>query len=308
MKRTNDNFIQYLLDKFGKTVTPTLLKNSISENNNAPLVLKDESADPLFKKNTQIENTSIVTKLINPKFSIPEDKDLKNWAFDFPGWVDTLNIEGNAPAKKIMLIGLEPHIQDTDYQVCYGLRRAWQKNKEKQGLVLDTSFDNCTFETNLKELFPDPDKNAFYEQFYITDLCFFAPKGNANLIQKIKDWNSIRSDIAGKFLSKEIEFIAPQIIVASGGKAAFSTEQFLNTPNKFKLIKRFSPSHFETKGKLVNYPYLALYEQLNTHVHFIFLKVPHLASGRTKGYWTREFRAEIQDKINDLKKQIPPQL
>lgn len=56
----------------------------------------------------------------------------------------------------------------------------------------------------------------FINQFYITDLCHFAPQGNANLINNVSKWSKIRESVAKEFIKNEIEIINPKIILAQG--------------------------------------------------------------------------------------------
>lgn len=58
--------------------------------------------------------------------------------------------------------------------------------------------------------------NDFLNQFYIADLCHFAPRSAAGEIHQLKGWPAIRFDTANKFLKEEIKLINPEVVIAQG--------------------------------------------------------------------------------------------
>jgi uracil-DNA glycosylase len=158
-----------------------------------------------------------------------------NWAFDFPGWLGQLDEEHH---KKYMIIGMEPHIADFDFQVTYGLSENYNsqmvnnrgfKIDETTGKPLIWNYDSGLIWSNLFELFAsDYEKKGVYqernvdvlihflEQFYITDMCHFAPRGKAKEIRKVPKWEKVRYRIATRFLEQEIVWVQPEIIITQG--------------------------------------------------------------------------------------------
>ena len=287
MIRNKEAFINYLKNKFGDEVTDYLLDQN-----------KLELKEGEFVNDRGETNKEKVKEHFSAHFgdefarqSSGENPSFNGWAFDFPGWIGELTFKNNEPAKEIMVIGLEPHIENSDYQVTYGLRK-------KNSIEFEGKLD-----TNLKALFPH---NDFYKQFYITDMCFFAPKGNANLIKKVKPkWSEVRQEAAKKFLSDEIEFIAPKIIISSGLDVAhFVENEILKIKLEAKVIKwlpQTKPPDWEfclEIGNLKNLPFITVYEWKYGKV--VHLGVPHLASGRTQLFWTKENKEKLKVRIETI--------
>jgi hypothetical protein len=162
----------------------------------------------------------------------------KEWAFDFPGWLGQINEEQH---KKYMIIGMEPHIVDYDFQVVYGLtEKCYSQTGDDQAFKLEkgekrnaiSNYDSGLIWGNLFELIATDDEKIgvyqeknlgvlihFLEQFYITDMCHFAPRGKANEInkvvnfEKVPNWKKLRYNVADRFLEQEIEWVQPEIII-----------------------------------------------------------------------------------------------
>jgi hypothetical protein len=133
-----------------------------------------------------------------------------------------------------MVIGLEPHIERYDFQVTYGLSDKTPESEKRFSISEDKKRilckdDSDTIWTNVfkliasdeikRKVFEENDIKSldqFLENFYITDLCHFAPQGNAKLIKNIKNWSKIREVTAKKFLKEEINIINPKIIITQG--------------------------------------------------------------------------------------------
>jgi hypothetical protein len=284
--RNDDEFKKYLCQKFGdKVVTLLLEENSLK--------LKEGNGN-LFSQDTKAENINVVSTVLMPEFS-KECDNSKDWAFDFPGWIDALFFEKGKPAKKIMVIGLEPHIQNTYYQVTYGLRES-SKNQ--------ISFDNLQLKNNLSTLFGKANERDFYNQFYITDMISFAPKGNANSIQGIKQWGKIREHAADKYLNEEIQYIAPLVIVSSGKPVGYYVEK--NILQKIGTrIDNIDPPTMNVAG-LKTIPFISVYEWGFGKV--MHLTVPHLASGQTKSYWNNGLGGMLHKSLMDMAKKHNIQL
>lgn len=145
---------------------------------------------------------------LSQKGLIPENlTDKIIWAFDFPGWIGNIELE----PKEVMVIGLEPHIQNNDFQIAYGL-----------GECKDGSYTSNHFLINRihKLLLSNYNLSDAMRKMYITDLCHFAPRGNANQIDDIPNWSKIRENTAKEFLKREIDIIKPKTIIAQG-KSSF---------------------------------------------------------------------------------------
>lgn len=304
MERNNEEFRKYLKNKFGKVADYLLEEESLE--------LKTGSDEELYnlKGNHEENNREQVKRHTEDQFSefssqTKWDGDsFPGWAFDFPGWIGNLDIKKDIPARDIMVIGLEPHIQWRFYQVTYGFRKPHPDYfKDKEQLT-----DNKNLHTNLKALFGSKNESAedFYKQFYVTDMCFFAPKGNANLIGQVKPkWGDVRAQVAQKLLKEEIEFIAPKIIISSGLVIA----DFVDNKILKKIahpIEWISPKDFWNEpGATKNLPFISLFGQGETEEgepkpRFIHIGVPHLASGLTQHFWTDDNRKELRDRLSEF--------
>lgn len=211
--------------KYGEEVTKRLFQdNKLQTQNISPKNANDQ--------NIVKDHLRSLFNELNLNIDVNEQV---NWAFDFPGWTGELNF-GNKNVKKYMVIGLEPHIESFDFQITYGLsdytplsnepRFSIDKNKKD---FIQCKNDSSVIWTNLFNLFTDEgtyeavvnslDKGAmktFLDNFYITDLCHFAPQGQANAINGIPNWPKVRSIVASAFLEKEIACINPELIVTQG--------------------------------------------------------------------------------------------
>jgi hypothetical protein len=146
--------------------------------------------------------------------------------------------------KKYMIIGMEPHIVDYDFQVVYGLTekcysqtgydQAFKLGEVKKQTTI-SNYDSGLIWGNLFELIATDDEKKgvyqernlevlihFLEQFYITDMCHFAPRGNADQIKKVTDWEKVpnwkkvRYKVANCYLKQEVKWVQPEIIITQG--------------------------------------------------------------------------------------------
>lgn len=143
-------------------------------------------------------------------------KKIEEWSFDFSAWMGKFEPKG----KEVMIVGLEPHIQENAYQTIY-----WFGEKSNNDIREDNPLNKLCFRflNRLCFLFNEEKKfknneldKKILQKFYITDLCHFTPKGNGNQIQGVSNWKDIRKKVADKFLKKEIEIVKPKIILAQG--------------------------------------------------------------------------------------------
>jgi hypothetical protein len=225
---------------------------------------------------------------INDQLDLKLDINNTNWAFDFSGWTGKLH-NVNDHLKKYMIIGLEPHVERYDYQVTYGLSDKTPQGSPRFELDLDSEFEiKCNDDSSLiwsnlfkimaddnqkNELFKKGNKQImfdFLEQFYIVDLCHFAPQDKAKAINDVKDWDKIRFKVASHYLTKEIDIIKPKVIITQGngvfnelkkilkiketksyplkfGKNTWSVKTGINSNNNIKVL---SIPHF---GTILNY-------------------------------------------------------
>lgn len=233
-------FKQHLEKKYGEEITKRLYNDGKIQTN---FIKRKNKEDQNLIKNHLRDN--IINE--NIKFDIVDEYHEKdnNWAFDFPGWTGTIDFS-KTNLKKYMVIGLEPHIEIFDFQITYGLSDYTNNYKDEStvlpdGIVSRFSIiqnennyigsidDSGIIWSNLFKLFADDitinevknnnnklELDKFLNQFYIADLCHFAPQGKANQIKKIKNWNKIREKIAEQFLKKEIEILNPEVIIIQG--------------------------------------------------------------------------------------------
>ena len=235
-----EKFEQHLIKKYGKSITDLMYNDGklITEN----IENGNEEGQKLVQNHL---------KVINEKIDFNFSENEYKWAFDFSGWTDKLDFKKDR-LKKYMIIGLEPHIERFDFQITYGLSdKTPLKNESRFKIDLkENNFIRCEDDSSLiwtnlfkllasdfttKEVCENNNETElmkFINQFYITDLCHFAPQGSANLINKVSKWSKIRESVAKEFIENEIEIINPEIILTQG------TDVF-NTLKKILEIDEF---------------------------------------------------------------------
>lgn len=231
------NFTNVLERKYGQEITKRLFKDNRLQTQN--ISLKNADDQKLVRDHV---------KLLSDELGLGLDvnADVK-WAFDFPGWTRTLDLT-KKPVKKYMIVGLEPHIERFDFQITYGLSEQTPVENSSRFSIdhtkkefIQCKNDSSIIWTNLFNLFAGDDifkavtdrsdlaaLNGFLDQFYITDLCHFAPQDKANAINNIPNWPQIRAAVADEFLEKEVRAIKPELIIAQGEKVFSHTVTALN--------------------------------------------------------------------------------
>lgn len=262
----------FLERKFGNKIVETLYDTDQTTIDKSMLHLtKEESQEIVFGFN---DDQEIIQESI-----IKEHE----WAFDFPGYT------GSFSTRKYMVIGLEPHINQHNFQKTYDIdimKSSYDADGKKNTATMEYPLPG-----NSKKLWrrlidlagkqPVNSKEEwlqFVSQFYITDLCHFAPKGQANLISGIKTWSEIRAKIARKFLPEEIALVKPDVIITHGGVAAVTVGQILGT--------------FDSAGKLPQ----SCRSQDGSVRH---ISVGHLASGASNGWW-KEHEEKVKEEFRQL--------
>jgi uracil-DNA glycosylase len=203
---------------------------------------------------------------INQKLGLDLDVNETNWAFDFSGWTGQLDLSKDN-IKEYMIIGLEPHVEWCDYQVTYGLsdnapngsQRFSLKPKDEKFEIQSEGDSNIIWTNLLKimasdklqsEVFEQGNKQAlidFLNQFYIADLCHFAPQGKANEINKIKDWKNIRLKVASYFLTREIDLIKPKVLITQGNDVFTELKKVLKFKETNSYPLRFGKNCWSIK-------------------------------------------------------------
>ncbi len=223
--------------------------------------------------------------MINEDLISEEQRSKFNWAFDFPGWIGELDLN-KEHRKEIMLIQLEPHVEDYDYQVVYELAESTgkrefgiQENNEK--LITRSTrpiWDNMTRLLTSQEqridIFKNKNTSALYsilEKIYVTDMCHFAPQGPTTLLNQLP-WNKIRSAVARKFMFEEIELINPKLLIASGLPVIKAVTKILKGNSRKQLL---NPSDL-TPNNYKSFPYLYEYEIRGKKQLVLFM--PHVGT------------------------------
>ena len=231
-----EKFRQHLENKYGKDVTDLLYNDGKITTENIK-VLSEEG-----QKIVQ-NHLNVIDEKINFNFIENEYK----WAFDFSGWTGKIDFTSDR-LKKYMVIGLEPHIERFDFQITYGLsdntpisnesrfsidceKPEFIQCKNDSSLIWTNLFKLLASEETIKEVKDNKNEiklKEFLNQFFITDLCHFAPQGSANLINKVSKWSKIRESVANEFIKKEIEIINPEIIFTQGTDVFNTLKKILN--------------------------------------------------------------------------------
>jgi hypothetical protein len=230
-----DTLYKFFETKYGDKISSILLNDLQLNANN----IKNKNNECQLIVKQHIEK-------INQDLNLDLNVNATNWAFDFSGWLGQLDLN-NDSLKKYMIIGLEPHIERYDYQITYGLSDKSPQNLQRFTLDLNNVFeiqcndDSSLIWTNLFKLIAtEQQKNEvleqgnvqtmldFLSQFYITDLCHFAPQDKAKAINNIKNWKKIRQKVASHFLKNEIELIKPKVLITQGNEIFYKLKKILS--------------------------------------------------------------------------------
>jgi uracil-DNA glycosylase len=295
--KNEQKFREFLNQSFGEHITNQLLdKNALALNKGEARVLYNGDMDI---------NKNQVLNLVNKSFHDVINNN--NWAFDFPGWIGSLDFTKDN-VKDILVVGMEPHIGEgfRTVQVTYGLR----ETTENEFTELDEHLGNRRLWNNLNSVLNNNDDyyhkekysinqidKDFFKQIYITDLSHFAIKGKAKEMLDLKIWPKIREENANKYISKTIELIRPKYVISQGKVVSkFVTKVLKNEGNR---NENWNSSHYIDS----KFPYLE-YFNINEN-KIIHIVLPHLASGNTNNFWlpkNKEIRDPKMDKIrNELK-------
>lgn len=312
MKQRKEEFKTFLDHNFGEYITDILL-------NKTTLSLNQGCSDNLYQGDLD-KNKEQVLKLVE-KSNHDEIKKF-DWAFDFPGWIGTLDF-AKVNVKDILVIGLEPHIGDKyekdgeiidrTVQTTYGLR----ETGESEYAELGEHLGNRRLWNNLNSIFNNNDDyyhtekyinnqidKDFFQRIYITDLSHFAIKGKAKKMLDVKIWPKIRNDNANEYISKTIELIRPKYIVSQGKDVSNFVNRLLK--NEVNINPNWNNTHFSD----VNFPYFEFFkinDMTGSSFEIIHIILPHLASGNTNNFWLpmkKTIRDPQMDKIRQKLKEF----
>jgi len=281
------NIAEFIKSKYGEEI----FKNSFDPDKQQMKSFSD--LEPLKRCLSKEQSQSIVRD-INKKIGDElkegklkeEDINKHEWAFDLPAWV------GPFAQGKIMLIGLEPHIEGHNYQLTYDIDVvALQKDKSDRRSK-PWKFWERVIELTRNGEFPDSESEwtEFFGQFYVTDLCHFAPKGRQSLIGNIKNWSNVRKETARRFLVQEIDIVKPKMIITHGRDAAEQLCIALGMEREdYPLpdLKELDLKELDLKELKNGVPHLSVW---------------HLGSNQTARYWNNKIakdRARV--KFNEAK-------
>lgn len=245
---------KFYQDKYGKEISFRLFENNqiIAEN------IRYKNKEDQFIVKEHIEK---INQILNLQLNINDT----NWAFDFSGWLGKLETERNS-LKKYMILGLEPHIERYDFQITYGLSDKTPEGKKRFNLKTENKFEiNCEDDssliwTNLFKIMASEKQinkvlvkkneqimHEFLNQFYITDLCHFAPQDKAKAIFDVKGWKKIRFKVAQHFLKKEIELIKPETIITQGNGVFSELKRILKFNETKSYPIKFGKNNWSVK-------------------------------------------------------------
>lgn len=292
-----EKFKQHLENKYGQEIRDLLYKEGklITKN-----IIEDKDGTKGLQKMVQEHLKSDKISVTNLKF----EKDNK-WAFDFPGWTGKLDFEKDN-LKKYMIVGLEPHIERYDFQITYGLsdntpicgsKRFGIDQAEKRiickndsGIIWSNIFKLFASDEAKQKVFENNDLgelDKFLEQFFISDLCHFAPKDKAKAINNEKNWNKIRKEVAVKFLSEEIKLINPEIIICQGKQVFIELTSILEINVNESIIPIITDS-----GKRQFIRFLKWNE-------ILIISIPHIGSKRMSTFWNENLN-KVAEELNNL--------
>ncbi|MGV3586742.1 MAG: uracil-DNA glycosylase family protein [Adhaeribacter sp.] len=283
--------ITHLEKKYGFEIT----RNLISEGRLLAQNIKEKNdSDQTIVKNHLIK--------LDQELSLGLQIPNTNWAFDFPGWLGSLNSNGSNYNKKFMVVGLEPHVENYDYQITYGLSETTPGGKERFEIekekpekhIIKCNCDSSLIWSNLfhllatgeeiNEVYRKPiggsDKEAmmnFLSQFYITDLCHFAPQDKAKAVFNIKNWKKIRFKVANHFLKSEIDIVKPKVIIAQGNGVFSELRKILGLKEEKKYLIEVGKVKWSIK------------KAESTDNNYTVLSLPHFGSQMNyKTFWMKK--------------------
>jgi hypothetical protein len=291
-------FKEFLYKKYGAEITEKLYQDGKLYAENITKASEDNNGQELVKKHLNLLNDNL-------KLNLQIIENDKNWAFDFSGWIGILNFNENH-VREYMVVGLEPHIEEYNYQITYGLSDKTPKNEQRFSIEPTKSeYVNCKGDssiiwTNLFKLFASEkitqevkeENNEialtnFLNQFYILDLCHFAPKDKANAINGVNKWSEIRKKVANEFLKTEIDLINPKIIIAQGSGVFKEIKSILNVKESIIGSVPFGKKNWNIKVAYYN----------DTKI----ISIPHIGSLMThKTFWLKNL-IDVKDILHDEK-------
>lgn len=293
-------FKAFLNTKYGESITEKLYDDGKLYAENITKASEDNNGQELVKKHLNSLNDNL-------KLNLQIIENDKNWAFDFSGWVGKLNFKQNN-VRDYMVIGLEPHIEEYNYQITYGLSDKTPENKQRftieptkneyvncegdSSIIWSNLFKLLASETTMKEVKEEKNEIAltnFLNQFYILDLCHFAPKDKANAINGVNKWSGIRKKVADKFLKTEIDLINPKIIIAQGSGVFKEIISILNVKESIIGSVPFGNKEWNIKVAYHN----------DTKI----ISIPHIGSLMThKTFWSNKLKLDkVKSILNENK-------
>lgn len=286
-------FDEFLLSKYGAKICSSLYNNGKLTPEN--IRSKNDVQQEIVKQ--QLGKLSV-------DLNLGLDIRNTNWAFDFPGWLGQLKSTIHT-RKKYMIIGLEPHVERYDYQITYGLsdktpsgtkRFEIDRNSKLEircnddsGIIWTNIFKLIAKENEIREVLINESERVlseFLNQFYITDLCHFAPQDKAKAVHGIKSWRKIRRTIAEEYLNEEIELLKPKVIITQGSEVYKEVKKLL----KCKEIGKY-PVEFSSG---VNWNVIAA--ETTGNMKYRVISLPHIGSITTY----RTFYSSKLEKVRDV--------
>ncbi len=299
---TYKTYLDFLNYKYGNEVVKAL---TTLESDNLIRLKGGDSSEIYVNNKFQQNIISKIDELLGDKILDFNANTFGDWAFDFPGWIGDLRFNEYSSNKEIMVIGMEPHIENRDFQVCYGLRDLNDEgdllggnNKNLYKNIIDVFGDY----ESLAELSTIRNYDDVLNKVYITDLCHFAIKGKAKEIFKVKNWKRIRNQIALDLLEKEIKFIKPKFILSQGTEVSNFIEKNFFRGTDYELISQLEPKDFNMnlgERRFKNFPKFTKYAFNGLTIAHI--KLPHAASGLTQGFWLNSKKEQRKERLNIIK-------
>ena len=258
MNSRADNFRNLLIEMYGKTITNRMVDNDLS--------LKNQGISKSIQKDIK-EHLLILEN----KFDLEILIIYKEWVLDFPGWFGKLNFNNNDPAKKIVIIGQDPHLPRHKSYGQYELYGAYAACDPDE-IGKQNVWSIVPYITGLSRNITDTSSKNL---IYATDRCYITPK-HFSAIEKDKNrsWQNISKIIGGYFIKKQIDILRPNIII-SNGSIAYN----MLTENDM-YVETGQEELFSISNKRPRYIKTAK----NIESGIILISIPHLG-GRHSNFW-----------------------
>ncbi len=264
MKSRCEKFYKLLTKMFGENYVNFMVR-PVWDKDSLKFVDHSENIEAFIKKN-RFENGNKPCDFCEPTFKEKPSGNItiyNNRIIEFPSWSpkSPLNFQGTEPAKKLLLIGIDPgpNIR-MDIHTAYELgifnineKGGYELEKYKkiiQNIEDDKIRSELNFQLNrtkqtrfwkyLMSLFSN-DSDYVLNNIYITDACKCLDKDNEEVFE----------DCCNIYLYQEIRLINPQLIIIQGNRTYDKLAEIYEIKDEKVPHEHFISDNFPKHGRLI---------------------------------------------------------